>query len=64
MSDIISIWIPIRIIRDYSTFTVNHNFKVSPSSRRVSGAKAICKDTAFLTRITLCLLLFYNFTYT
>jgi hypothetical protein len=50
MSDIVSIWIPIGIIRDYSTFTVNHNFKVSPSSRRVPGAKAIYKDIVIFNK--------------
>jgi hypothetical protein len=32
-------------MRDYSTFMVNHNFKVSPSARCVSAANAICKNT-------------------
>jgi hypothetical protein len=30
---------------DFSTFVVNHNFKVSPSARCVSAANAICKET-------------------
>jgi hypothetical protein len=34
------------IVRDYFAFTVNHNFKVSPSGKCVSAAAAagICKD--------------------
>jgi hypothetical protein len=40
----ISIRILARIIREYSTFMVNHNFKVSPSAGCVSTANAICKD--------------------
>jgi hypothetical protein len=31
-------------IRDFSTFVVNHNFKVSPSGRCVSAANATCKE--------------------
>jgi hypothetical protein len=42
--DSVSVRIPTRIIRDYSTFMVNHNFKLSPSDRRVSAAIAISKD--------------------
>jgi hypothetical protein len=34
-----------KIIRDYSTYTVNHNFKISPSDRCVSAASTICKDS-------------------
>jgi hypothetical protein len=30
--DSVSILIPTRILRDYSTFVVSHNFKVSPLS--------------------------------
>jgi hypothetical protein len=36
------IGLPCRRIRDFSTFVVNHNFKVSPSARCVSTANAIC----------------------
>jgi hypothetical protein len=43
--DSVCIQIPTRIITDYSTFMVNHNFKVSPSARCVSAANTICKDT-------------------
>jgi hypothetical protein len=49
--DSVSIRIPTRLIRDYSTFVVNRNFKISPSARRVSAAVAICKDIDFLTKI-------------
>jgi hypothetical protein len=40
----VSIWIPTRIIRDYSAFVANHSFKVSPSTRCVSDAGAVCKN--------------------
>jgi hypothetical protein len=36
---------PSRIITDFSTFVVNHNFKVSPSIRCVSAANDISKET-------------------
>jgi hypothetical protein len=36
---------PSRIITDFSTFVVNHNFKVSSSIRCVSAANAISKET-------------------
>jgi hypothetical protein len=39
---IVSLRIPARSIRDYSTFTVHHNFKVSPSAKCVSAANAVC----------------------
>jgi hypothetical protein len=41
--DSVSVRIPNRIIRDYSTFIVNHNFTVSPSARCVSSTIATCK---------------------
>jgi hypothetical protein len=40
----VSIRITIRLIRDFSTFVVNHNFIARPSSICVSAANAICKD--------------------
>jgi hypothetical protein len=42
--DTFNLRIPSRRIIDFSTFVVNHNFKVSPSARCVSAAKAICKE--------------------
>jgi hypothetical protein len=57
--DSVSLRIPSRSIRDHSTFTVNHNFKVSPSARCVSAANAVCrsidifsKDCILLTDIS------------
>jgi hypothetical protein len=50
----VSIRISTRIIRDYSTFMLNHNFKVSLAARCVSAANAICKDIDILTRIIFC----------
>jgi hypothetical protein len=44
ISDTVNLRIPSRRIRDFSTFVVNHNFKVSPSARCVSAANAICKE--------------------
>jgi hypothetical protein len=49
--DSVSVRIHIRIIGDYSTFMVSHNFKVSHSPRFVSATNAICKDITFLTRL-------------
>jgi hypothetical protein len=40
----VNLRIPVRRIRDFSTFVVNHNFKVSPSARCVSAANAMCKE--------------------
>jgi hypothetical protein len=42
--DFVGIQIPTMIIRVYSTYMVNHNFKVSPSARYFSAANAIFKD--------------------
>jgi hypothetical protein len=41
----VSILIPPRIVRDYSIFVANHNFKVRPSSSFVSVPNVIYKDT-------------------
>jgi hypothetical protein len=41
--DTVSLRITTRSIRDYSTFTVHRNFKVSPSARCVSAANAVCR---------------------
>jgi hypothetical protein len=62
--DSVSIRIPTRIIRDYFIFMANHNFKVSPPTRCLFAANAICKDTDILTMIILLLLIFYNLAYT
>jgi hypothetical protein len=62
--DSVSIRIPTRIIRDYSIFMANHNFKVSPPTRCLFAANAICKDTGVLTMNILLLLIFYNLAYT
>jgi C4-dicarboxylate transporter len=35
---------PLGMLRDFSTFTVHRNFKVSPSARRVSAANAVCRS--------------------
>jgi hypothetical protein len=42
--DTVNLRIPSRRIIDFSTFVVNYNFKVNPSARCVSAAKAICKE--------------------
>jgi hypothetical protein len=42
--DTVNLHIPFRRIRDFSTFVVNHNLKVSPSARCVSAANAMCKE--------------------
>jgi hypothetical protein len=41
--DSLSVRIPTMIIRDYFTFMVNDNLKISPSARCISAANAICK---------------------
>jgi hypothetical protein len=41
--DFVGTQIPTTIIRVYSTYMVNHNFKMSPSDRYISAANAICK---------------------
>jgi hypothetical protein len=46
----VSIRIPGKIIGDYSTFMVNHNFKVSPSARCVSADNAVCKGTGIFNK--------------
>jgi hypothetical protein len=42
--DTVSLRIPTRSIRDYTTFTVHRNFKVSPSDRCVSAVNAVCRS--------------------
>jgi hypothetical protein len=42
--DSVSLRIPSRSIRDYSTLTVHRNFKVSPCARCVSAASAVCRS--------------------
>lgn len=43
-----------RKIRDCAAFTVNHNFEIGPSARRVFAASAVCKDVGiFNDRISL-----------
>jgi hypothetical protein len=42
--DSVSLRIPSRSIGDYSTFTVNRNFKVKPSARYVSVANVVCRS--------------------
>jgi hypothetical protein len=44
VSDTVSLRIPTRSIRDYTTFTMHRNFKVSPSARCVSAANAVCRS--------------------
>jgi hypothetical protein len=41
----VSVLIPPRIVRDYSTSVANHNFKVTPSASFVYVPNAIYKDT-------------------
>jgi hypothetical protein len=43
-----------RIIRDYSAFIVNHNFKVSLSARCVCSASAFCKNTDIFNKDYTC----------
>jgi hypothetical protein len=45
ITDTVSLGIPTRSIRDYSTFTVNRNFKAGLSARRDSAANAACRNT-------------------
>jgi hypothetical protein len=45
MFDIVNLRIPSRRIGDFTTFVVNHNFKVSPSAGCVSAGNALCKET-------------------
>jgi hypothetical protein len=42
--DTLCLRIPSRRIRDYSTFAVNKNVKVSPTARCVSAVNVICKE--------------------
>jgi hypothetical protein len=42
--DAVSLRIPTRSIRDYSTFTVQSNFKVSSSARCISAVNAVCRS--------------------
>jgi hypothetical protein len=42
--DTVSLCIPTKSIRDYATFTVHRNFKVSPSARCVSDTNAVCRS--------------------
>jgi hypothetical protein len=56
----VSLRIPSRSIRDFSTFSVHRNFKASPSARCVSAANTVCwnidvfnKNTVFCFRIFL-----------
>jgi hypothetical protein len=46
----VSLRILSRSIRHYSTFTVNRNFKVSPSVRCVSAATAVCRSIDILNK--------------
>jgi hypothetical protein len=43
--DTVSLGVPTRPIRDFSTFDVHHRFMVSPSARYVSDANAVCRHT-------------------
>jgi hypothetical protein len=42
--DTVSLRIPTRSVRDFSTFIVHRNFKVSPSTRCVSADNAVCRS--------------------
>jgi hypothetical protein len=35
---------PLGLLRDFCTFTVHYNFKVSPSARCVYAANAVCRS--------------------
>jgi hypothetical protein len=49
--DYVNVWIPARIIRDYSAFMINHSFKVIPSASCVSVASVICKGIDIFSKI-------------
>jgi hypothetical protein len=60
--DTVNLRIPNRSVRDYSTFTVHRNFKVSPSARCVSAANTVCKSIETpLTKIVFGLLMSVSF---
>jgi hypothetical protein len=40
----LSLRMPTRSIRDYATFTVHRNFKVSPSAGCDTAANAVCRS--------------------
>jgi hypothetical protein len=42
--DTVSLRIPTRSIRDYTTFTIHRNLMVSPSARCVSAVNAVCRN--------------------
>jgi hypothetical protein len=42
--DTVSLRILTRHVRDFSTFTVHRNFKVSSSAKCVSAANAVCRS--------------------
>jgi hypothetical protein len=42
--DTVSLHIPTKSIRDYTTLSVHRNFKVSPSARCVYAANAVCRS--------------------
>jgi hypothetical protein len=53
--DSVSLRIPSRSIRDYCTFTVNCNFKVSPSARCASAVNAVCRSTGIFSKVCISL---------
>jgi hypothetical protein len=59
----LSLRIPYRSIRDYNTFSVQHNFKVSPCTRCVSAANAVCRNIDIFNKncILLCKLVILLF---
>jgi hypothetical protein len=63
ISHSVIVHMPTRIITDYRTFIVNHNFKVSYSAGCVSAVSVICKVMDMSVEITFVLRTFYNITY-
>jgi hypothetical protein len=48
--DIVSLRIPTRSVRDYSTPTAHRKFKVTPSTRCVSAAIEVCRSIDIFKR--------------
>jgi hypothetical protein len=59
--DTVSLRIITRSVRDYSTFTVHHNFRVSPSARFVSAANAVCRSIDIFNKDVFGLLISVSF---
>jgi hypothetical protein len=59
--DTVGLLVPTRSIRDYFIFTVNRNFKVSPSARCISAVSAVCRSIDIFNKIVFCLLMLVSF---